>query len=152
MLRQPSVDDKSNEIIATTKLLSLLELKDAIISIDAMESQKQIAKQVVDRGGEYVLAVKDNQPTLHAAIDTHFVRIHKSKSPDILCHLYATHKTAHGCTEDRYCYISELPKSLSSVKKVWSDIRSVSEVITINKRDKKETYEVRHFITSFERK
>ena len=58
MLGQPSVDDKSNEIIAITELLRLLELKDAIVSTDAMGCQKQIAKQVVDGGSEYVLAVE----------------------------------------------------------------------------------------------
>ncbi len=152
VLGQQSVDDKSNEITAIPELLTLLELKGAIVSIDAMGCQKQIAKQIVDGGGDYVLAVKDNQPTLHAAIDAHFVGIHEGESPDILCRQYATHETAHGRTEDRYYYISDLPESLTSAKKEWSGMRSVGEVITITKRDGKETYEVRHFITSLEPK
>ena len=101
MLRQPSVDDTSNQITAIPELLSLLELKDAIVSIDAKGCQKQIAKQVVDGGGEYVLSIKDNPLTLHAVIDAHFVRIHESKSSHILCRQYTIHETAHGRTEGR---------------------------------------------------
>ena len=86
------MDDKSNEIIAITELLRLLELTDTIISIDAMGCQKRIAKQVVDGGGKYVLAARDNQPTLHTAIDAHFVCNHESKSLDIPCRQYATTK------------------------------------------------------------
>jgi predicted transposase YbfD/YdcC len=59
---------KSNEITAIPQLLKLLDLKDAIITIDAMGCQKAIAQQIIAQGGHYVLAVKDNQQTLHAKI------------------------------------------------------------------------------------
>ena len=67
-LGQVAVDTKSNEITAIPKLLEMLELKGAIISIDAMGCQKEIAKKIVNGGGDYLLAVKDNQSTLHKAI------------------------------------------------------------------------------------
>ena len=63
-----SVDQKSNEITAIPELLKKLELKGAIITMDAMGSQKDIAAQIVDGGGDYVLAIKDNYPTLHKAM------------------------------------------------------------------------------------
>jgi predicted transposase YbfD/YdcC len=59
------VDQKFNEIMAIPELLKKLELKGAIITMDAMGSQKDIAAQIVDGGGDYVLAIKDNHPTLH---------------------------------------------------------------------------------------
>src|SRR5690606_3082796 len=60
--------DKSNEITAIPKLLELLDIKGVTITIDAIGCQKEIARTISDRGGEYVLAVKDNQPTLHADV------------------------------------------------------------------------------------
>ena len=67
-----AVDSKSNEITAIPKLLDLLELAGAIVSIDAMGCQKEIAKKIIENGGDYVLAVKDNQPLLAAALEEFF--------------------------------------------------------------------------------
>ena len=61
---------KSNEITALPKLLKLLDLQDAVVTLDAMGCQKTLARQIIDQGGHYALAVKDNQPTLHAKIKT----------------------------------------------------------------------------------
>ena len=72
-----SVDQKSNEITAIPELLKKLELKGAIITMDAMGSQKDIAAQIVDGGGDYVLAIKDNHPTLHKAMSEHFDQVHE---------------------------------------------------------------------------
>jgi predicted transposase YbfD/YdcC len=63
-LGQVTVDDKSNEITAIPRLLELLDVKGALVTIDAMGCQKEIARKVVQGGGDYVLAVKDNQPHL----------------------------------------------------------------------------------------
>ena len=152
VLGQQSVDDKSNEITAIPELLRMLELKGAIVSIDAMGCQKQIAKQIVDSGGDYVLAVKDNHPTLHAAIDEHFVRYHEGESVGVTVRQYATEETEHGRVVKRYYYICDIPESLGLAKQEWSGLRSIGEVITITERDGKETCEVRHFISSLKPK
>jgi predicted transposase YbfD/YdcC len=65
VLGQIAVDDKSNEIIAVPKLLELLSLKGRTVTADAMSCQRKIARQVIDQGGNYVLALKGNQETLH---------------------------------------------------------------------------------------
>ena len=65
ILGQIAVDDKSNEIIAVPKLLELLSLKGRTVTADAMSCQRKIAQQVIDQGGNYVLALKGNQETLH---------------------------------------------------------------------------------------
>jgi len=67
-LGQVAVDDKSNEITAIPKLLKILDIRGASITIDAMGCQKEIARQIVEQEGDYVLAVKDNQPMLLAQV------------------------------------------------------------------------------------
>ena len=64
-LGQVATEVKSNEIVAIPVLLSYLELKGAIITIDAMGCQRDIAAQIIEQGGDYVLAVKGNQAGLH---------------------------------------------------------------------------------------
>ena len=71
-LGQVAVDAKSNEITAMPQLLELLDLRQKIVTIDAMGCQKGIAEIIVEQEGDYVLAVKDNQPTLHAEIQAAF--------------------------------------------------------------------------------
>lgn len=68
VLGQLAVDSKSNEITALPALLDVLDLKGAIITIDAIGCQREIAARIRDKSGDYVLAAKDNQPTLHAKV------------------------------------------------------------------------------------
>jgi hypothetical protein len=68
-LGQVAVGDKSNEITAIPKLLDMLEVAGAIVTIDAMGCQKAIAKKIIHKRADYVLAAKENQPTLVAAIE-----------------------------------------------------------------------------------
>jgi predicted transposase YbfD/YdcC len=68
VLGQLSVDCKENEIVAIPRLLELLDLSGATVTIDAMGCQSEIAGKILQNGGDYVLAVKDNQPTLHDAL------------------------------------------------------------------------------------
>jgi predicted transposase YbfD/YdcC len=72
VLGQVKVDDKSNEITAIPALLKLLELSGCIVTIDAIGCQKEIAKQIVEQGADYVLALKDNQKRLHQHAKTLF--------------------------------------------------------------------------------
>lgn len=73
VLGQEKVDAKSNEITAIPELLDALYLKGLLVSIDAMGCQKAIAAKIVGKGGDYLLGVKGNQPTLHAAIEAAFI-------------------------------------------------------------------------------
>jgi predicted transposase YbfD/YdcC len=65
---QVAVADKRNEIDAIPRLLALLELAGATVTLDAIGCQREVARAVTERGGDYVLAVKANQPTLHAKV------------------------------------------------------------------------------------
>lgn len=72
VMGQVATDEKSNEITAIPALLELLDLRGALVSIDAMGTQVKIARQIVEAGGDYLLAVKDNQPTLHTEVEAAF--------------------------------------------------------------------------------
>jgi DDE_Tnp_1-associated/Transposase DDE domain len=71
-LGQVATEAKSNEITAIPELLKQIELKDSLITIDAMGCQKEIARDIVKGGGDFVISLKDNQPKLREAVETHF--------------------------------------------------------------------------------
>lgn len=72
VLAQQRVEDKSNEITAIPELLKLLDLKGTIITIDAMGTQRSIARQIIQEGGDYILALKGNHPTLYQGVKHFF--------------------------------------------------------------------------------
>ncbi|MFZ2854248.1 MAG: ISAs1 family transposase [Rhodocyclaceae bacterium] len=82
VLGQEKVARKSNEITAIPELLEALYIKGFLVSIDAMGCQKKIADQITNKGGDYLLAVKGNQPTLLNAVDTAFIAQHESEEVD----------------------------------------------------------------------
>lgn len=72
VLGQVQTEEKSNEITAIPALLDLIDGKSALVTIDAAGTQVAIAQRIVDNGGDYLLAVKANQPTLHESMVNHF--------------------------------------------------------------------------------
>jgi predicted transposase YbfD/YdcC len=148
LLGQQAVEAKSNEITAIPELLRILELKGAIVTIDALGCQKEIAAQIVASGGNYVLAVKENQPKLHAALQKHFLQLHETDFADSVCRRRATHDNAHGRQEERYYYLTPLPASLEDLAGDWAGLASVGQVVALTSRDGKETSEVRFYISN----
>ncbi len=101
VLGQVSTDAKSNEITAIPKLLDMLDIKGATITIDAMGCQKKIVRKIVDRGGDYVVAVKDNQPTLSSAVEAAFATLDIADG-DLPTHgVHDSTNRGHGRTERR---------------------------------------------------
>jgi predicted transposase YbfD/YdcC len=97
VLGQEAVDEKSNEIIAIPLLLERLELTGALVTIDAMGTQTRIAETIVRRGGDDLLALKDNWPMLRADIETFFADPHRAES----CETFQTTDADHGRLEQR---------------------------------------------------
>lgn len=147
VLGQQAVDDKSNEITAIPELLRLLELKGAIVTIDALGCQKEIAEQIVAGGGDFVLAVKDNQPKLHAALQMHFEERHAKDRRGRGQHHVKRDKKRHGRQEERHAYHTPIPEELAWIAADWP-ARSLGQVISYVKRDGKDTYEVRYYLSS----
>ncbi len=152
-LGQVAVDDKSNEITAIPKLLEMLELNGAIVSIDAMGCQKEIAKAIVKGGGDYLLAVKDNQPTLSEAIESFF--LDRYEQDDFSQHGCLRHKTtqrSRGRLEERYYTIAPVPPSMKSFCRAWKDLTSIGQVVTLTEHGDQQSCEVRYYISSREPK
>lgn len=150
-LGQVAVDSKSNEITAIPELLKMLELRGAIVSIDAMGCQKEIAKEIVQKEADYVLAVKNNQPTLMAAIETFFEQRHEHDDfRDFGCRQLSTREGSQRRTVERYYAIASLPDSMQYLKKEWPGLKSIGQVITITTLHDEQTSEVRYFISSRE--
>lgn len=148
VLGQEATDAKSNEITAIPKLLQLLELKGALVTIDAMGCQREIAAKIVEGGGDYVLAVKDNQPTLHAAISDHFLHLHETDFADCEVRRLTTLDNGHGRQERRTYYVTALPKTMRSFQQDWKQLTSIGQVINIALRDGREVADIRYFILS----
>lgn len=154
-LGQVAVDQKSNEITAIPELLELLCVKGALVTIDAMGCQKDIAAKIVAGGGDYVLAVKDNQPTLLADIQESFIKAHDADFKGLDFDEFETHDTGHGRRETRTYTIIKNPQTLTQ-KDLWADLTvigmCVSKRIVGNPENDpqnvKESEEVRYFIGS----
>ena len=102
-LGQVAVDAKSNEITAIPALLDLLDLGGAIVTIDAMGCQKAIAQKIIDRGGDYILTVKENQEHLRADIQQAFLQARERDFAGLEHDTYETRERGHGREEYR-CY------------------------------------------------
>lgn len=153
-LGQVAVDSKSNEITAIPKLLEMLELKGAIVSIDAMGCQKEIAKQIVGGGGDYVLALKDNHPKLREAVTQFFLERHEHEDfREFGCRQHQTVEKARGKIDTRSYLVAPIPDSLKAATRGWKGIQSIGQVITSSiSKDGSETSEVRYYLNSIEPK
>lgn len=147
-LGQVATDEKSNEITAIPQLLSQLELSNAIVTIDAMGCQTDIAKQIVEAGGDFVLAVKDNQPKLKVAIGTFFAEQIERGFEDLRYREYDTIDDSHGRVDERIYYICKVPKNVA-VFDHWPDVKAIGYALRLTRHaDGRETSEVRYYIAS----
>jgi predicted transposase YbfD/YdcC len=146
-LGQVACAEKSNEITAIPELLRLVDITGAIITIDAMGTQKAIAAQIIDRGADYVLALKGNQETLHDAV-IQYVDTHSENGfADIEVRRHTTTETAHGRDTTRCYFQMPVPGDLADLD-LWTGLRTIGVAISACVRDGKETVETRYYISS----
>lgn len=122
ILGQQAVEDGSHEIAAIPGLLRVLELRGALVTIDAAGCQKEIAKQVRDQGGDYLLAVKGNQPTPHAAVHAVFDRACEADFAGVRHDGDEAVEDGHGRHEERYVTVIYDPEGLPAD---WPDVAAV---------------------------
>jgi predicted transposase YbfD/YdcC len=153
VLGQVAVDDKSNEITAIPTLLRLLDLEDCLVTIDAMGCQAAIAAQIVEQGGDYVLALKDNQPTLHEEVRLTFAQARADGfavyPPDT--HDYArTVDSDHGRLEIRRHWTLHDPELLAHLdpQERWAKLRGVGLVEAERHVGATVTIEQRYYLLS----
>jgi predicted transposase YbfD/YdcC len=144
-LGQEAVDKKSNEITAIPKLLGLLDLHGASVTIDAMGCQKGVAGQVVGQGGDYVLTVKENQPKPYEEIER--LDAAASEEGHAGASSCCTEEQSHGRQELRACWVLTDPEGLQERAK-WPGLQSVIVVVRDRTRGGKNTCERHYYISS----
>ena len=146
-LGQVAVDSKSNEITAIPLLLELLDLKGATVTIDAMGCQKEIAAKIVEREGDYVLALKGNHEHLFQAAVDEFAQAVEAdfQVPGLRRHV--TVETSRGRRERREYLVMPAPKNLPGFAD-WAKLTSLGLVLRTTEIDGKETGELSYFLSS----
>jgi predicted transposase YbfD/YdcC len=145
VLGQVKTDEKSNEITAIPQLLDILFIEGNTITIDAMGAQKEIAQKIIDKKGDYVLAIKANQPEMWNKIQDEF-RFYKPK------YQHTTIDAGHGRIETRYCSVIT---DFQFIEKdnPWPKLKSIIKVESIREfknSSKKPEKSVRYYISSKE--
>jgi predicted transposase YbfD/YdcC len=150
-LGQVAVAEKSNEITAIPLLLELLDLEGDIVTIDAMGCQKEIAQAIVDQGADYVLAVKDNQPTLFEALQETFIQFADQDYAEPSLRRFKTVDHDHGRTETREYYIADVPENLPGAD-LWAGLQSIGMVMRTRVEGENISEEFAFYIGSIEPK
>jgi predicted transposase YbfD/YdcC len=146
-LGQVVVDEKSNEITAIPKLLQILELSGCLVTIDAMGCQTEIAEKIIERGADYVLAVKGNQPTLHAGIAAFFLDHMEDDFARVQVGRYETFEKGHGREEQRTYFVCNVPEDLPDGDR-WKNLKKIGLAINNTLRDGKFVTDLRYYILS----
>ena len=144
-LGQVACAEKSNEITAIPEVLRLVDIRGAIITIDAMGAQKAIAADIVDGGADFVLALKGNQGALHQAVIDHIDE--KLEGELEGAQELVTTEKGHGRVETRTYLQLPAPKELPGFT-LWKGLKTIAIVTSLCLRDGKETIEVRYYISS----
>ena len=150
VLGQNRVDDKSNEITAIPKLLSMLDLSGCIVTIDAMGCQKEIATTIIDRGADYALSLKRNQRRLHEDVTEMFDHGRRNDFADVDCEWFETVEKGHGRVETRRCRVVSDPAYIDyfNDRGEWPKLRSVALVESERHVNGKTSSEIRYYISS----
>jgi predicted transposase YbfD/YdcC len=153
VLGQVATDQKSNEITAIPALLRLLALEGCTVTIDAMGCQTAIAAQVLEQGADYVLALKDNQPTLHERARLAFADARAAsgtRRAAVGWDTAATLDAGHGRIERRRCWALGDPEYLAYLDPTgaWAGLRSVAMIESQRRIGDELTTELRYYLSS----
>ena len=144
VLGQVKTEDKSNEITAIPELLDFIDVKAALVSIDAAGTQTAIADKIVDKGGDYLLAVKGNQPTLHGALIEHFAGSEDAGGVFGVCR---TEEHAHGRDELRRAWVSHDVDAIASAER-WPKLAALIRIESTRTVQGKQSTDNRYYICS----
>lgn len=129
VLGQLATEEKSNEITAIPALLDVLDIEGATVTIDAMGAQKDIVDKIRDKGADYVIGLKTNQPKLHEGVEETFVGVDLDTKASKGLDAHGTHDTSHGRDVIRGVFVTDDLSEVPAAKQ-WRDVRSVAMVIT----------------------
>jgi len=146
VLGQVKTEDKSNEISAIPMLLDLIEVKGALVTIDAAGTQTSIAAKIVEKGGDYFLAVKGNQGKLHDAVVEHFLGTEREETR-VGYWESADKKPSHGREERRRAWVSCDVDEIQPAER-WTGLKTLVRVESTRIVKDEETIENRFYISS----
>lgn len=148
-LGQVACAEKSNEITAIPEILQLVDITGSIITIDAMGTQKEIAKQIVDGKADYVLALKGNQGNLHDAVVNYVDNQFATDFADGVERSHTVTETLHGQVETREYKQFPVPKDLPMLEE-WVGLKTIGIVIRHYIKDGEAKSDMRYYISSLE--
>ena len=146
-LGQVATHAKSNEITAIPELLKLLDLEGAVVTIDAMGCQKDIAAGIVEQKCEYVLAVKENQPHLYEDIEQVFEEALDQGKPGVDFTKFVTEGARSGRKETRTCCVITNPSRIRNMG-LWTKLTAICMVVSQSEANGISSSEIRYFIGS----
>jgi predicted transposase YbfD/YdcC len=147
VLGQIKVDEKSNEITAVPELLRLLEIKGCIVTVDALNTQKDIANEIREQEADYVMALKENHPTLHNEVEGIFEAVREDENADCFISTVESVEQNHGRKETRSCWSIAAPEWLTGFAE-WRDLQSLILVESIREIKEQRTTELRYYLSS----
>ena len=149
VLGQIKTEEKSNEITAIPKLLKALDVHGCIVTIDAMGCQTAITSQVIDQGGDYVVALKGNQEKLATEVEQLFTQADEKEYEGYEWDYYETQNKSHGREEIRRYWTIDCQNLLENSGK-WSKLNTIGMVESTRITKDKTTIEHRYYIASIE--
>jgi len=148
-LGQLKVDSKSNEITALPALLKMLEVRGCVVTMDAMGCQKELPKQVIEQGGDYVLCLKGNQGSLHEESRYFFEEAKSMKFAEVPYRYHQTVEKDHGRIETRRCWmVEDVAIQWLAKEDQWPGLASIAAVEAERRIGKKKTKGTRYSISS----
>ena len=147
---QMATEEKSNEITAIPKLLDEINFEDSIITIDAAGCQKNIAEQIVDGKGDYVLALKGNHPKLYEAVEELFADLIDDDFARIPVSRYEEFETGHGRIEHRSYFQVTVPRDLQG-RDDWAGLKTIGVAVRIYEQGGKRKSDARYYLCSMRR-
>lgn len=147
VLGQVKVDEKSSEMTAVPELLKLLDLKGCIVTVDALNTQKEIAREVREQGADYVMALKENHPTLCHEVQGIFEAVRADDNADGAISTLESVETKHGRMETRRYWSVEAPNWITGFDH-WRDLQSLILVEGTREIKEQSTTELRYYLSS----
>lgn len=149
VLAQVKTEEKSNEITAIPELLRALDLNGCIVTIDAIGTQKAIAEQICEQGGDYILPVKENQKNLRDGVEKIFLCASDGKLKEYGIEEYVTEEKCHGRRERRVHWTTSKIEDLE-MKGDWRNIKSIGVVSREREVGEKKSEEYCYYISSLD--
>lgn len=147
VLGQLATEAKSNEITAFPLLIDLLDLREAIVTIDAAGCQKEIVSKIRQKGGDYVLSLKGNQGNFHAEVDNFFQQAIQVSPEEAECDYYCSEEKSRDRFEKREVWTTKNLDWLPQLDQ-WQDLLSIACLKSTRIVKGKETIEFRYYISS----